>query len=676
MKKVHVTLVCCFVLAVASFWFSRDTNSQTSAPVAKSVFTSRKHARKLALPTSQSVWHFAIFGDRTGGSRSGLKVLKQAVRDTNLLLPDLVMTVGDLIQGYNTTRPWLEEMKEYKGIMSALKMPWYPVAGNHDVYWRGPNRPRNGHDANYEKHFGPLWYWFPHKNAAFIVLYTDEGDPNTGRKGFHRKQRIQMSETQIKWLKGVLLKTKTFRHTFVFLHHPRWVKEYYKKNNWGKVHKLLAAAGNVRAVFAGHLHHLHYGGTHDGIAYHTLAATGGALYTKLPEAGFLHHLNVVTVRKDKFSVATVPVGAVFDPRTIDMKKNMATWKVLGRLFPRPVRPLHISQGGNVHGTYECSFKNRVGRPIEIDVVVDALGSPYKFMPDHYHVRIEPGQSHTLSFRYQAIVENPLRAYPAPSLRVKTDFLGKDFRLSFPERRFSMDFKVLPLSASKPTTQPSTTTSRPTSQTGKVKKNGVLHLGKKSALRIRSRYLKAMEKKPFTLEGWFKFRQVKWGQTVFSKAQSSAFGLFVKRGTLRPFVHIGGRYRYTRGKHKLEPKKWYHIALEYDGKAVRTYVNGKVDSVKEAEGSWKPNRYSLYVGADPNRLDKPHSFLRGWVDEVRLSTVARYQGKPFQPSKRYTTDKDTLLLLHLDQNVGPVVLDSSGANATVSRVNKALVVMQK
>ena len=59
----------------------------------------------------------------------------------NLLEPDFVWTVGDLIQGYNTTEPWIRQMEEYKGVMDELLCPWFPVAGNHDVYWRGEGKP-------------------------------------------------------------------------------------------------------------------------------------------------------------------------------------------------------------------------------------------------------------------------------------------------------------------------------------------------------------------------------------------------------------------------------------------------------------------------------------------------------------------------------------------------------
>ena len=55
--------------------------------------TSREGAKTLALPSDEEVFHFVVFGDRTGGPAEGIEVLAQAIEETNLLDPDLVMTV-------------------------------------------------------------------------------------------------------------------------------------------------------------------------------------------------------------------------------------------------------------------------------------------------------------------------------------------------------------------------------------------------------------------------------------------------------------------------------------------------------------------------------------------------------------------------------------------------------
>ena len=160
-------------------------------------FMTSRDAAQLELPVEEEAFLFALFGDRTGGPAAGIAVLADEVEDVNLVEPDFVMTVGDLINGYNEQPQWMEQMTEFKTTMDELLMPWFPVAGNHDVYWRGSGpRPEGEHEGNYEMHFGPLWYAFEHKGSMFIVLYTDEGDPENGIKNFGRPASQRMSPEQ------------------------------------------------------------------------------------------------------------------------------------------------------------------------------------------------------------------------------------------------------------------------------------------------------------------------------------------------------------------------------------------------------------------------------------------------------------------------------------------------
>ncbi|MEM7234246.1 MAG: hypothetical protein AAF517_18860, partial [Planctomycetota bacterium] len=53
------------------------------------VVTDRSGAKSIPLPKERDVFHFVIYGDRTGGTSAGIPILEQAVRDTNLLDPDL-----------------------------------------------------------------------------------------------------------------------------------------------------------------------------------------------------------------------------------------------------------------------------------------------------------------------------------------------------------------------------------------------------------------------------------------------------------------------------------------------------------------------------------------------------------------------------------------------------------
>ncbi|MEM8883250.1 MAG: LamG-like jellyroll fold domain-containing protein, partial [Planctomycetota bacterium] len=603
------------------------------------VETSRPGARVLPLPKGDDVFHFAVFGDRTGGRPEGVAVLRQAVRDTNLLDPDLVMTVGDLINGYNRTEEWLAEAKEYRAIMGRLAMPWYPVAGNHDIYWRGGKPPEGHHEANYEQQFGPLWYSFRHKGCVFVVLYSDEGDRAKNRKGWRNGKVNRMSEAQLTWLRATLEKAKDARHVFVFLHHPRWISDFYPDGNWDAVHGLLKANGNVRAVIAGHIHRRRYDGKRDGIDYMTMSVVGGHTPYLQQGTGWLNHFNVVTVRKDRVSYATIPVGATLDPKAM----TPAHWAEVDALRSLAVEHdgvVRISPKGDSEGEYAIKVTNPTKRPIDVVLGTEREDRAWWFTPDHAHARLEPGASRAFRFRYARLPRGTIRP---PRFALDVDYLGPTQRVTMPTRALPARLRLVGLDDA--------------FWTGGT--DHALRLGSdRAAVRIPPSLLFVPDG-PFTVEGWVKAEKLPRRIGVLAKTERSEFGLFLYEGTPSFEVHLDGKYQRARSREgKIAVGEWIHVAGVFDGSEVRIYVNGKLTGRKAAEGKRTRNALPFLIGADPDRNGRPGSSLPGWIDEVRVSKVARYEGESFEPQARFAPDDDTLLLMHFDRLVGTLYPDHS------------------
>lgn len=633
-----------------------------ASPDTRRFTTSRPEALSLPLPAEKDAFSFVVFGDRTGGPADGVNVLADAVRDVNLLEPDMVLTVGDLIQGYNEDPEYTVQAKEFKTIMNRLLCPWFPVAGNHDVYWRdkdrsGDAKPAGENEKKYETHFGPLWYAFEHKKSWFVVLYSDEGNRATNEKAFNKPELQTMSEEQFEWLKATLKRAAGAEHVFMFLHHPRWVgsqsaHEGYG-NSWDRVHKLLVEAGNVTAVFGGHIHRMRYD-PKDGIEYVTLATTGGGQNSTVPQAGWLHHYHVVTVRKNQVAMAAFPVGQAMDVREITNDLTEQTVK-LARTNLDPKGAVKLAADGSADGLVRLTLKNPTSRPVEFTVTPETGDSRWTVGPDHLHKVLKPAEEATLTYRVRRVPSAWDGTLRPVELVVEAEYLAPGHRYAVPVRRVPVptDFSEVPTVA------------------------GVLDLdGDGAALPLAASELKAI-KGPFTIEARVRARRFKERQGLITKTQNSAYGIFLNNGRPSASVFLGDSYLAARGAAAatLEAGRWYHVAQVFDGKELRLYIDGKLVASGRRDAAMKDNDLPLIIGGDVDGTGSAVDTLDGSLDDVRVSRVARYTSE-FTPQKGHTPDADTLLLLDFDRPVGRMTMDNSPERRILPLPTGAMVVREE
>ena len=235
-------------------------------------------------------FHFAIVSDRCGGHRLG--VFETALARLNLLQPEFVICVGDLIEGYTTKPEDLDAMwSEFDGFTKRLTMPFFHVAGNHDVSNAFMRK-------YYEKKFGQTYFHFVYKNVLFLCLNSQDGYDEGG--GY----LTAISKDQREYVRHVLEKNKGVRWTFVFMHQPLWLNEegnfetarkkgtVPETTGFSELQKMLA--GRDFTLFTGHFHdYAKY--ERNGKAYYVLATTGGASSLRGPFYGELDEIVWMTM---------------------------------------------------------------------------------------------------------------------------------------------------------------------------------------------------------------------------------------------------------------------------------------------------------------------------------------------------------------------------------------------
>jgi hypothetical protein len=266
---------------------------------------------------------FAIFSDLTGGEREG--IFDVAVEQMRLLRPELIVNVGDLVEGGDFPREHLlQEWDRFDARASRARAPVFHTGGNHDL-------SSDLQREIWEERFGRLYYHFVYRNTLFLVLDTEDNPPEIqrylaqirneaevvfqqggwdawreteyGRSEERRTGRV--GPAQAAYFRDVIARYAGVRHIFLLMHKPVW--ERPGEESFVTIEAALS--DRPYTVFHGHVHDYQYQQRH-GRDYIRLATTGGVQAHGAENA--FDHVTLVTVSDEGVDIANLRLDGILD----------------------------------------------------------------------------------------------------------------------------------------------------------------------------------------------------------------------------------------------------------------------------------------------------------------------------------------------------------------------------
>jgi predicted phosphodiesterase len=350
----RLLVVTLSVLLLAGFILQSGCTSEQSKPSPKASKASAEQNKETAVfiydraaITGPKPWtsenfrnnpdnfQFAVVGDRTGGSDPG-GIFNRAMEQLDLLQPEFVINVGDLVEGYAKDAAKANaQWDEAEGMIKKLEMPFFYTVGNHDL----------GNDTMKQvwlKRHGPLYYYFIYHNVLFLVFNSEDPsnpvpkgmeertaqykklqkeDPAAAKKFLAEfmaeaesyKKPMNMSDQQLNYFRRVLADHPEVRWTFAFMHQPDW-----EHKNPGRAFQAIEQMlqGRPHTVIAGHLHYYDYQ-KRNGVDYITMGPVGASWHKNGP--GNVDDILWVTMKQGGPEIAMITLDGIWDRKGRDLK---------------------------------------------------------------------------------------------------------------------------------------------------------------------------------------------------------------------------------------------------------------------------------------------------------------------------------------------------------------------
>ena len=339
MKNYLSTL---FLLFLSFSLFAQETSSPRIRIDASGEVHPWNH---LDVNKAQGSFQIAIVTDRTGGRRPG--IFPDAVRKINLLQPEFVMSVGDLIDGYTEDEARIDaEWEEFVGFIDDLQAPFFYVPGNHDYI-------NEIMAQKWKERFGKDYYHFVYEDVLFLCLNSEEKMRGAGR-GY-------IDDPQLAYIEQTLKENAEVKWTLVFLHQPLWDQK--DNGKWPEVEALLQ--GRKHTVFAGHRHrYVKY--ERNQSEYYILGTTGGGSGLRGPRFGEFDHVVWLTMTEEGPILANLLLEGIWE-EDVQTEESYAISRPLMSGFPVQVSPIFVEGEDFKNGELAIRMTNDSDVPLEVEL---------------------------------------------------------------------------------------------------------------------------------------------------------------------------------------------------------------------------------------------------------------------------------------------------------------------
>ena len=276
-----------------------------------------------AFDAADDKFTFAVFSDLTGGERE--RVFEIAVAQLALLRPELIINVGDLIEGGAEDLDEIEsQWKSFDERADRGSAPIFYVGGNHDLSGQVLQ-------GVWDERYGRRYYHFVYKNTLFLVLDTEDNTRERTQEIFEIRNKAlaivneqgmqafadteyatlpeqtagNITAEQSAYFLKAIADNPDVLWTFLFLHKAPWERE--DEVNFAAIEQALA--DRPYTVFNGHIHAYKHIERH-GRDYIRLATTGGVWF---PDRGrSMDQVVLVTVDDQGADIANLLMSGILD----------------------------------------------------------------------------------------------------------------------------------------------------------------------------------------------------------------------------------------------------------------------------------------------------------------------------------------------------------------------------